>query len=324
MLIMSREIYTYTNLKQLRQSSYWNKIRNFPQITVTADLRKSLKGTQEFDKVDGLFKDEAVVQVCEMRKLTDAAFPKWKEDETKFHEIVILAQFIREQIAKAGNNQSVKRWLIGCRRNLGMILSSIMLLEEAGIGRNDIKADGDRNVSFLLEAWKYLQENDPAIDVFHERIADLKERASWESIFRKLFGRSNIHTIVFHGFYYITPMQERIMCLLEQIGIKVIMLFCYNEKYPYANEIWRKTYSVENGYPDISQWSIERTEKTEPYGEIFEGKKANITNKIEIKEYGTLMEFVHGIKHVSEQGYHVYSSNANKANRILCDFYPED
>ena len=34
-----------------------------------------------------------IVQACEIRKLTDAAFPKWRDDETKFHETVVLSQF---------------------------------------------------------------------------------------------------------------------------------------------------------------------------------------------------------------------------------------
>lgn len=321
---MSREIYTYIDLKELAQSPYWNEIRRFPQITVTADLRKSLKGTREYDKVDGIFKDEATVQACEMRKVTDLAFPKWSDDETKFHETVVLSQYIREQIEICENDEITRRWLVGCRRNLGMILSSIVLLEEAGINPTDIQSDGDRNIDFLLGAWEFLKKNDPAIMRFHDRAKELEKRSAWDSIFNQLYGKNGIQTIVFHGFYYFTPIQERILCLLEQVGIKLIFLFCYNEKYPYANEIWRKSYSVKNGYPDISKWHMERSTQAEPYGEIFEGRRAKISNKLQIKEYATIMEFVHGIKHVSEQGYYIYSANSNTANQILRDFYPEE
>lgn len=321
---MSREIYTYIDLKKLGQNPYWNKIRNFPQITVTSDLRKSLKGSQEHDKVDGIFKDEAVVQACEMRKLIEAAFPAWGADETKFHETVVLSQYIREQIGKHEDDLVTRRWLIGCRRNLGMILSSIVLLEEAGIDITDIHSEGDRNIDFLLEAWRFLKMHDSAIDTFRNRMKELEKRSAWDSVFNKLFGKTNIHTVVFHGFYYFTPIQERILRLLEKVGIKVIFLFCYDEKYPYANEIWRRSYSVEKGYPDMSEWHMERTDKTEPYGEIFEGRKATIRNKLRMKEYATVMEYVHGMKHVIEQGYFVYSANSNTANQILRDFYPEE
>lgn len=321
---MSREIYTYVDLKTLGQSPYWNKIRNLPQIAITADLRKSLKGSAEQDKVDGIFKDEAIVQVCEVRKLAEAAFPKWRSDETQFREMVVLSQYVREQIAKYGDDPIVRRWLVGCRRNLKLTLSSIILLEEAEIDLGDLRADGDRNMEFLLGAWRYLKEHDPAIHTFRKRMKALETRNAWNPILAKLFGRNNIHTVVFHGFYYFTPIQEKLMRLMEQVGIKVICLFCYNETYPYAHEIWRKTYSVENGYPPTSEWHMERSDRSEPYGEIFEGRKAEISNKLKFKEYATVMDFVRGMKQVSEQGYQIYSSNFNGANQILQDFYPEE
>ena len=71
---------------------------------------------------------------------------------------------------------------------------------------------------------------------------ELETRSAWDPILNKLFGRTNIDTIIFHGFYYFTPLQERIMRLMEQAGIRLIFLFSYNEKYPYANEILRDFY----------------------------------------------------------------------------------
>lgn len=314
---MSREIYTYTNLKDLNRASYWNRIKDFPQITVSFDLKNSLKnlGTWVYGATS--------LCSCEMRKLTEAAFPKWRVDETKFHETVVLSQYIREQMKKYGHDIQMKRWLTGCRRNLGMILSSIILLEEAGIETDDLYSDGDRNIEFLTGAWKFLQANDPAISEFRKCMKKLEKRSAWDSIFNELFGKTDIQTIVFHGFYYFTPIQERILCLLENVGIKIICLFCYDERYPYANEIWRKSYSVEMGYPDISKWNIERSEQIEPYGEIFEGRKAKISNHLQIKEYGTVLEFVYGVKQASELGYQIYSAKPNAANKILRDFYPE-
>ena len=320
---MNRQIYTYTDLRTLGQCSFWNKIRNIPQITVTADLRKSLKGSKEYDKIDGIFRHEVTVQACEMRKLTDKVLPKWTDDETKFHETVILSQYIREQLAKCGNDENKRRWLVGCRRNLGMLLNSIILLEEANVEIRDIHPAGDRNVEFMLGAWSYLKEHDPAINAFRDRLKALEKREAWNPIFNDLFSKTDIHALVFHGFYYFTPIQERIMRLLEKVGVQLIFLFSYDDKYPYANEIWRKTYSIEKGYPETRFWNMEHTNNVEPYGEIFEGRKVQISNKLQMKEYASVMEFVHGMKHAIEQEYYIYSSNANMANQILRDFYPE-
>lgn len=321
---MNRSVYTYINLKELGSSPYWKEIRKYPQITATAELRKSLKGTEESDRTEGIFRNDAAVCAWEFRKIADTILPHWTDDTTKFHETIVLAQFIRKQIIHSGDSPEIKNWLIGCRRNLNMILSSIVLLEEADISPTDIRSLGDRNIEILLNAWRYLTEHDPAIKAFHARMKELENRKSWDLIFNKVFGRTDIHTLVFHGFYYFTPFQERIMRLMEGAGIRLIFLFPYDEKYPYANEIWRKTYSVENGYPDIAKWHIEKNDKKEAYGEIFEGRRAEVPNKLRIKEYASVIEFVHEMKHAKEQGYFIYSSNSNAANDILRDFYPEE
>lgn len=321
---MSREIYTYTDLRTLGNTPFWNEIKNFPEITVTADLRKSLKGIAQYDKVDGLFRNDPAVQASEFRKLADLAVPHWTDDETKFHETIVLSQFIRGLIHRQGDDPNIRHWLVGCRRNLNMLLSSIILLEEAGITPEDIRSNGDRNIELLLAAWRFLMQNDPAINNFHNRMKELENRNAWNPIMNKLFGRSNIQTLVFHGFYYLTPLQERVIRLMEKSGLTIKMLFAYDERYPYANEIWRKSYSRENGYPDISEWKKEKASIPEPYGEIFEGRTATVANKISIREYASVMEFVHEIKHVKEEGYFVYSANPNTANEILRDFYPEE
>ena len=48
----NREVYTYIDLHNLGSAPFWNEIRNFPQITVTADLRKCIKGVEQYDKTN--------------------------------------------------------------------------------------------------------------------------------------------------------------------------------------------------------------------------------------------------------------------------------
>ena len=50
---MSREIYTYTDLTKLNNNPFIDEIKKCPIITVSADLRKCLKGNMEVDRVDG-------------------------------------------------------------------------------------------------------------------------------------------------------------------------------------------------------------------------------------------------------------------------------
>jgi hypothetical protein len=320
---MNRLVYTYTNLQELGSCSFWNDIKSIPQVVVTSDLRKSLNDKRQEGNVGGLFNDYHNFHACEFRLLSETVKPDWTKDETKFRELVVLSQFIRNEIDKNASDTEMKSWLIGCRRNLGMLLSSIILLEEAAVRPEDIIADGDRNIKFLISAWKYLIENDDEIVSYRNRMLELEERNKWDDIFNELFKKREITKLVFHGFYYFTPYQERIMRLLEKVGVQLIFLFAYDDRYQHANEIWRKTYSEDNGYPDKASWISQKSTIDEPYGEIFEGRKAQIFNKLKLIEYGSVIDFVNEIKHEKDKGYYIYSSNPKSANKILREFYPE-
>lgn len=321
---MNRQIYTYTDIQKLGQAQFWNELKKYPQITVSADLRKCLKGTVLHDKVKGLFADDASVLVGDFRQLLEVALPNWTDDETKFREMIVLSQYLREELAVYGENPDMRHWLVGCRRNKEMLLSSIILLEEAGVAPDDIKPDGDCNIQLLIDVWKILKKKDFTIEHFHKHLAELEHRGTWNTVFNRILGKTDIDTIVFHGFYYFTPLQERIMRLLEKVGVRLIFLFCYDAGYPYANEIWTRTYSEENGYPSQNLWHMEKRQGAETCGEIFEGRKAVLENKVEIKEYASVVEFIYGIKHAKEDGYLLYTPNPAVVNGLLKDFYPDE
>lgn len=73
------------------------------------------------------------------------------------------------------------------------------------------------------------------------------------------------------------------MRLMEQVGIRLIFLFSYNEKYPYANEIWRKTYSVENGYPELSVWNMEKAIKLSRMVKFSKAEKQRLQTDFALK-----------------------------------------
>lgn len=326
---MNREIYTYTDLTKLKESKLFSEIKNYPQVTVSADLRKGLIGTMEIDHVDGMFSVDKNVKVTEFHNLAQAMNKDWGTDQSKFNEMIILSEFIRQRMEAAGQDKKEINWLTGCMRNIGSLLSSIVMLEQAEIKPEDIVADGERNLELMIDAWNYLAEHDPAIATFRKNMSKKYTKAIWEPILKEAFklnvSFAEVDTIVFHGFYYITPLQEKIMCLLEDAGFKLVFLFQYDERYPFVYEIWDETYSESRGYPAKDKWHIEKSDEADAYGEIFEGKK-NITvpNKLRFKEYASIMEFINDVKRVRKEGYSIYSSDFKSANKILKDYFPEE
>ena len=326
---MNREIYTYTDLTRLGQSRQFSEIRHYPIVTVTADLRKGLIGKQDTDYVTGLFSEDSKMRVTDFYSLSQAVYGDWGTDPAKFNELILLSEFVREKLNAASSDRKKANWLTGCMRNIGELLSSIILLEQANVRPEDIDAGGERNLELLLDAWRDLANRDPALRAFRRNSARHYTKDTWEPVLRKAFRTETSFAatdkIVFHGLYYITPLQEMIMRALEEAGYRLIFLIPYDERYPFVYEIWDETYSEKRGYPPKSQWHMERSLDTDAYGEVFEGKKAvTISNRLRMREYASVMEFVDDVKRIREQGYAVYSSDYKTANKILKDYFPEE
>jgi hypothetical protein len=298
----------------------------FPQITVSADLRKCLNGRPEIDMVKGIVPDDVGFKVTEFNSFARAIDETWNSDQSKFNMMIILSEFMRGKLDDSDEGSKERNWLVGCMRNLDSVLSSIILLEQAEVRPENFNPGKDRNLKIFLEAWEILIEKDPAIKVFRTRMGEMTSKDAWKLVFKKslnIDSVAEINTLVFHGFYYITPYQERVMKLLEQAGFQLIFLIPYDERYPYVYEIWDETYSVERGYDPKSSWHIEKSFAENPYGEIFEGRSAKIHNKLKMKEYASVMEFVDDVKHIKERGFSIYSADHKSANQILKDYFPD-
>lgn len=324
---MSREIYTYTDLTSLARSENFAEIKGYPQITASSDLRKGLKGRFEHDRTKGIFTDDDQVLITDFHSFSNAIDSEMGTNESKFNEMVLLSEYIRKRYDGAENNPKEWNWLKGCLRNLGDILASIHLLEQAQMTPEDMGINGDRNLELLSGAWRYLRENDPVLERFHARMMELKDRKAWDKVLNLSFETAEtslVNTLVFHGFYNITPYQECIMKLLEQAGFSLIYLIPYDARYPFVYEIWEETYSEKHGYPPKSRWHMDHTEASDPYGEIFEGRQTGIHNMLQIREYHSVMEFADDIERIKKDGYTMYSADYRSANRILKDYFPEE
>lgn len=329
MSIMSREIYTYTDLIKLGDNEAFQEIRYYPQVTDSSELRKGLVGTREKDGFEGIFAGDHKMRVTEFHRLEQAAFEGWGTEQSKFYELILLSEFLRKKKDDASGDKKKIDWLIGCKRNLGSLLSSIILLEQAEVRPEDIEAGNERDLMLLKEAWRYLIQHDPGIQKFHKDMSRSDTKESWEPILRKAFRTdasfSDIDAIVFHGLYYITPIQEKIMRALERAGYRLIFLIAYDERYPFVHEIWDETYTEECGYTPKGEWHIEKAVGDDIYGDIFEGKKGVVLqNRLQLREYASVVEFVNDLKNDQEKGYAFYSSDYKTANEILKEYYPEE
>lgn len=309
---MKNRIYTYADLTTIENNSWFEEIKNYPQITVSTDLRKGIN----WENKDYKYK------AFDFRQVLDNIVPNWTTDETKFQETVILSQYLREKITKTKDEEE-KKWLIGCRRNLPSILSAIILLEEAKVVPEDLTPE-DKNMELFIEMWRYLIQRDSEIAEFRNKMQTIYSSEKLKSLMEAIFGNSNDKSIVIHGFYYFTPIQRRVLDAFDNQGYELIYLFPFDERYKVANEIWLDTYSSKRGLSDYCEWSVEAAKKESLLGALLEGQVAKNQDKLTIYEYRSILEFVNDMRRAKKEGYSIYSSAYRKANTILKDFFPEE
>ena len=316
---MSRKIFTYTDLRDIKSCSFYELIKDCPQITVTTDLRKGInwyprnKGGQLFTREVKDFK-EVFSEIC----------PEWNTPSKVFSQTVTVSEFFRLKIAEKSDDSKIK-YYSGFKRNTAQVIKVINQLEEVCASCDDVRiaGKGNKDIETLCDAWEYLCKNNSTISEFHNSINNLRSKKSVDALINKLFGENRGNTIVIHGFYYISGIQEQVFRLLECAGYSLIFLFPYHEQYPTAMEVWDNAYDPKWGYVHKNNWIISGKPVYNVAGELLEDRfpETGLSTVSAIK-YRSVIEFAQAMesaKKVSE----IYSPNATQANQILKEFYPE-
>ncbi|WP_035766755.1 hypothetical protein [Butyrivibrio sp. NC2002] len=322
---MARKIYTYDNREKLYECGFWKELETIPQIVVSNDMKRCLKGKDKRGKMQGIFKNNKSFNVASFDDFKKIILSDWNDPENRYTMYVLASKYIKQLVSESENEER-RQWLLGCRKNIGEMIESIETLEEADLTPENLDMCLDDKLELLRDVWNYLIENDETILKFKRKMEVLSRAEYMQKILSALFAipeTVKIDKVVYHGFFYITPIQERIMMIMEKCGIELIFLLPYDSRYPFAHEIWRETYS-ESVYPSYSEWVCETTCKTDVNGELFEGRKVELNNNIQIIEYNTLFDFVNGIRKSRGVGSGIYSANNAGANDIIRAFYPEE
>ena len=122
---MSRIVLTYTDIRQIRKSPFFNEIRSCPQITVTTDLRKGINWYPKNHNGERLF-DRMVRDFGEVFEKID---PEWNSTTEVFSETVTVSEYFRQLIAETSDEDKIKYYR-GFKRNCAQIVRVINMLEE--------------------------------------------------------------------------------------------------------------------------------------------------------------------------------------------------
>lgn len=294
-----RKIVTYTDLSCIADAPYFQDIVKLPQIAMSSEFQRSLT----------MFAGSKT----SFSKLFPLICPFWESRDSVSNDLLLVSRFIHSRLEDVTDGNE-RIWLTGCLRNSFDMLSAIRLLVEAGVSQNDLAGTG-KNTQLLCEIWSHLEENSKTIRKFIDSYSDASAIAEAVS---GILHCDTERTVVIHGFFFITPKQDRVIRALESEGYNLVFLFQYDEKYRHANSIWELLYRPENGFAHRDSWISFGKSISNAMGEILNGHSVADIN-CSLVRYPDVVSFIESIG--TEK--HYFSNNANDANRIFMQFHPE-
>ncbi len=327
---MSIEVYTYKRIKDLPQLDYWNEIKGYPQITVSWGLKRALKSSNPgTGRSEGILKKDPNFHVVSFRMLQEYTLPDWTTQESRYSLFAMLSSFITGMIREQQDaGEDILKLLKGCKNDRAKILYGIELLEEADVSRSCFDYDLGiiSEISVFLRCWDYISQNTNYIKDFRAAMKGLEKRSTWDDILSGVLGIDSpdmVEKIVFHGFYYFTPLQRWIVNLAEKAGFGIVFLFPYDQRYTYVYETWKHTYANMEAL-DPEKWRMGATGLEDMYAEIFSGNIGEPNNTIKIHEYSSIVDFSKRVATQKNVGVGIFSPSIKTINDSLMAVIPEE
>ncbi|SED14383.1 hypothetical protein [Paenibacillus sp. GP183] len=285
--------------------------------------------------------------IISLGQLLQKMLPDWYSPAVQLVQYTRLTGVINKK--SAGQSEAYKKRMKAFRRNQKDVLKSIRTFTESGVRPQDLHADTEEEELFL-DIWSEFQQEDRAIQLFNNRVYGSWEKQSqmfkraltngiadcWEKTERE---PQLTKSMVFHGFYFITPLQYQFIQLVSKNGYEVLFLNQYNDELPGVHTIWDTFFNVETGLPAKEKWTFPTViRETNSWGKRFahyfetdESAAYLPMNKAVIQAFESFTSFQ---KHITQQKKvwgaeknqkeYAYSPEEEALNTRLREYYPDE
>lgn len=310
-----RKVYDYKDLRKLEQATIFQEIQNGVIITATSDL------AEEMAYYYPVSAPSMGIQVLDIHRMTKSLVEVWDNKVKDFRNYINLRNIIEEYIEENDLNEIHSAYL---RRNAIDIWNAIVLLVEADVYPDDIPDNAKMPIKEFKYLWKRIEsENQAFMQLRSTFLFDLSSRDYLDNHIPEEARGKHIFLL---GFYYITPIQARLIKALETVGYEISYINQYDKEHPYAFEIWRNTFYEE--YDSNATIDIQPTISID---NIFtsciesNGRFCNDNRKhIRVDSYKTDIEFATACMDAKLSGASLYTTDSKKTDAILKEFYPEE
>ncbi|OIK09733.1 hypothetical protein [Bacillus sp. MUM 13] len=209
---------------------------------------------------------------------TDAILGNWMASSVKLEQYMYLSELVRKGSADNPDDNPVNQ---AVRRNKADVLLTIRMLAELGIKPSDLRECAQtKNEQVLSQVWEQLEKKDEQtkyfkrLDWFHFALKRQRPNSFRNMINERLMEKYrwdkehqpeirvnpvNLHvnqTIVLHGFYFLTPIQQLIFQGLKQAGTDIIFLQFYNSKFPGTFSFLKNILGEDNDWVSEDKWHV--------------------------------------------------------------------
>lgn len=311
---MMRTIYDYKDIRKLEQSLLSEELCSGVIVTATSSLAAALRA----------YYPEYIV--IGMHELISELVPEWDESTKDLRNYISLRNALDNYAAE---NEDDTALFLSLQRNAADMWNAILLLVEADVYPHDISDQVSAPVKHFKRIWKQLEiENSTLLNLraqFAFRLSDEETILSGiKSCIRGAYNDIDFDAdnrrFFFLGFYFITPMQARIIDVLTEANIDIAYLNCFDKRYQRAGEIWSKTFEEEYScntsidiQPDISL--------NNSFGDFLNGE--GDTLDAEITKCSSALEFAQAMREPIQSGASIFTPDLKNCEKILKEYYPE-
>ncbi len=305
-----REVMAYGDIESIKNHPRYETIRTSFHITDT-------KETANFLNNKAIFNHKAVAISTVLHEIIS----DWRNENVRFAQHLNTSKTINEmEHEELGENRVM---LNGFRKNHFEVYSTLRLLTESHLVPDDLAGSGNPHIELLQSIWKKVCDIDPSFNRLWDTIDSFRDDKKLNTTLMKIFGTDEVESIVFHNFYFITPIQEAIIRILEGHGVRIIIAGPIEYRHHFVYEIWRKTLREDYGYPPYEDWIFGDFEKEDPFSDMVEGYTARACKDICIKKYDSALSFVQDIRENYSFGWDILSPDENTANEMMYSLNPD-
>ncbi|WP_421617882.1 hypothetical protein ACAF76_010455 [Brevibacillus sp. TJ4] len=213
---MSRKLFAYNDITKLTEIEELLEYKKELQICATVSL------------YEGVLKQykELIPQTKNAGPFINSLLGNWAKSATKLAQFTRLTSIVREEGA---DPLFAGKLIYAFRHNQQNVLLSMRLLTEMGVVPDDLSPKTLEEELFQ-RCWRRMEAEDRS---FAEIRTFLQSPEQFLRQLKKVLDTDEIpRSVVLHGFYFITPLQHRIISMLEANGIELVFLNLYDQRYP--------------------------------------------------------------------------------------------